>query len=719
MGTNLSPQVFNGGTFDVVSYFADPTGSADSSTAVQAAMTAAQTYAASNGRATVKFPAGKYKLNSTVKVIGGNVTIDAYGAYIFAGSNNDLFRDWTSQDSSYTLNGSGLTILGGTWDLKGQNWGSGSNSTLNATGFSGFTLSNSSNITFRDVTVRNVYDYHAIDLNSCRDVMIQGCRFEGFKNNFTWLQDVVTATTANITLSGLQTIDGIAVTAGQRVLVKNQTTQSQNGIYTAASGSWSRATDMTTSSQFNDVAVENATTGGTNSNKAFYQSAHNPTVGTTAIVWTDTSSNAFHNESRKYSEAIQLDCGPNSVATINVTVQGCHMGPAIDGSALGGFGKLVGSHTAPSSHYQNVRIVGNMIDSPSDAAIRAYQWDGSVVQGNTITSSVNQTCVWMDTCAGTTIQGNVIVQGGTSGVIEGGTKNGGTGTTLQDNAHCIKVTNTTDCSVIGNQCAGNDASGIGIQMQGATRTRISDNSVYQVGTYGIYISSTSVDCAVTGNTVVGANRRGLSDTGAIAVSGSSNLDNYITSNMIRKFGSGSEATNAIEIEGTGPTTIIGDNDFGSDWGTGWQWITYKPTGVNVKTTIRGSNTAERTTTLGLTSSNQTVVTLSNVPAGSYIVTAYMPVDTTGTTTILSRISGPTATLDVECWRSRSSTGNPLSTMGTDATISSALGAGGTAWHYRGSLISTTTGDVTLGMTMSSGGTATVRAGAWVKLERVS
>lgn len=51
------------------------------------------------------------------------------------------------------------------------------------------------------------------------------------------------ATTANITLSGTQTIDGIAVVAGDRVLVKDQTTQSQNGIYIAAAGAWSRATD--------------------------------------------------------------------------------------------------------------------------------------------------------------------------------------------------------------------------------------------------------------------------------------------------------------------------------------------------------------------------------------------------------------------------------------------------------------------------------------------
>lgn len=51
------------------------------------------------------------------------------------------------------------------------------------------------------------------------------------------------ATTANITLSGAQTIDGISVVAGDRVLVKNQTTASQNGIYLAAAGAWSRTTD--------------------------------------------------------------------------------------------------------------------------------------------------------------------------------------------------------------------------------------------------------------------------------------------------------------------------------------------------------------------------------------------------------------------------------------------------------------------------------------------
>ena len=54
----------------------------------------------------------------------------------------------------------------------------------------------------------------------------------------------VAATTANITLSGTQTIDGVAVIVGDRVLVKNQTLPQNNGIYVVAASTWSRSLDM-------------------------------------------------------------------------------------------------------------------------------------------------------------------------------------------------------------------------------------------------------------------------------------------------------------------------------------------------------------------------------------------------------------------------------------------------------------------------------------------
>jgi uncharacterized cupin superfamily protein len=52
------------------------------------------------------------------------------------------------------------------------------------------------------------------------------------------------ATTANITLGGLQTLDGVTVAEHDRVLVKNQTDQTLNGIYEASTGNWRRTKDF-------------------------------------------------------------------------------------------------------------------------------------------------------------------------------------------------------------------------------------------------------------------------------------------------------------------------------------------------------------------------------------------------------------------------------------------------------------------------------------------
>jgi len=57
------------------------------------------------------------------------------------------------------------------------------------------------------------------------------------------------ATTGNITLSGTQTIDDVAVVAGDRVLVKNQSTAADNGIYVCDASTWSRADDANSSTE--------------------------------------------------------------------------------------------------------------------------------------------------------------------------------------------------------------------------------------------------------------------------------------------------------------------------------------------------------------------------------------------------------------------------------------------------------------------------------------
>ena len=98
------------------------------------------------------------------------------------------------------------------------------------------------------------------------------------------------ATTANLSsLSGLLTVDGITLHAGDRVLVKNQTTGTQNGIYVAAVGAWARATDFD-GSPTNEVtggAYTFITHGTVNASTGWVLINDNPvTIGTTSLVFT-------------------------------------------------------------------------------------------------------------------------------------------------------------------------------------------------------------------------------------------------------------------------------------------------------------------------------------------------------------------------------------------------------------------------------------------------
>lgn len=102
---------------------------------------------------------------------------------------------------------------------------------------------------------------------------------------YTLIAPVVAATTANITLSGAQTIDGVNVAAADRVLVKNQTTGAANGIYVAAAGAWTRATDFDGAGEVVAGAYVRVL-GGTANAGAWVLTTPNPiTVGTTAQTW--------------------------------------------------------------------------------------------------------------------------------------------------------------------------------------------------------------------------------------------------------------------------------------------------------------------------------------------------------------------------------------------------------------------------------------------------
>lgn len=103
-------------------------------------------------------------------------------------------------------------------------------------------------------------------------------------------QSVVAATTANVSsLSGAQTIDGIALVAGDRVLVKDQTAQADNGIYVVSASAWTRASDANTWAELVSayVFVEKGTT---NADNGFLCTVDaGGTLGTTAVTFVQFS----------------------------------------------------------------------------------------------------------------------------------------------------------------------------------------------------------------------------------------------------------------------------------------------------------------------------------------------------------------------------------------------------------------------------------------------
>ncbi len=105
------------------------------------------------------------------------------------------------------------------------------------------------------------------------------------------LKDAVrVATTANWVLAtafaNWQTVDGVVLATGNRILIKNQTTASENGIYTVnASGAPTRATDADTASDIADAVVY-VSQGTTNADTGWKLVTDNITLWTTALVFT-------------------------------------------------------------------------------------------------------------------------------------------------------------------------------------------------------------------------------------------------------------------------------------------------------------------------------------------------------------------------------------------------------------------------------------------------
>lgn len=98
---------------------------------------------------------------------------------------------------------------------------------------------------------------------------------------------VLVATTENIALSGIQTIDGVLLTPDARVLVKNQTAAKDNGIYlVAVAGAWKRSRDADANVEVTPGLFVSVETGTTHADSVWQLTTDAPIVlGTTPLVF--------------------------------------------------------------------------------------------------------------------------------------------------------------------------------------------------------------------------------------------------------------------------------------------------------------------------------------------------------------------------------------------------------------------------------------------------
>jgi hypothetical protein len=367
---------------------------------------------------------------------------------------------------------------------------------------------------------------------------------EFFATGISWKQPVNCATTANITLSGLQTIDGVTTVAGDRVLVKSQTAPAQNGIYLASATAWSRAPDANTWDELIS-AICFVESGSTLAGSAWYCTIQpGGTLGVTAVTWSNFSVAATY----AAGTGLTLTDYVFSITNTGVTAAAYGSASKTLTATVNAQGQLT-VLAATDIAIANTQVSG--LGTMSTQAASSVAITGGTINGTTIGGSTAAAVT------GTTVTANTQFTGAGTGLT-------GTATSLSIGGNAATATSATTATNL----AGGAAGSVPYQSASSTTALLAAGSNGQVLTLASGIPSWATPATGTVTSVSGTGTvSGISLSGTVTSTGNLTLGGTLDLSAPPAIG-GTTANTITGTTITANTKFVGTNFDASGSGGG-------------------------------------------------------------------------------------------------------------------------------------------------------